>query len=316
MDEETIIKISQFVNNLNCQFSNEKCVPHHFVKFSEKAIIFTSSSYDQSSISLPGREINISILEELITRVFGSVFSSIFIESLLDKKSSKSLDEFSANIINIFYKYREDFERYIKEQNAPIQGKTVNECLFTSREIEAFFTNDENERVYYFNEIGDWPDFKSIRLDEKFWNVDISKVNEEEYHNVHFCIFQTSSFTDHQINNPNNYGPIKSEYYSVKYKKDFEKAVNLLHEKNDTKESFSAFITIKNTNILKEKYDGFDKFIGKIKPINTNFARVLGSLKNPIANFFINNQNNVNRDVNYFAEAYKSIEPFWQNYDI
>lgn len=90
MDEETIIKISQFVNNLNCQFSNEKCVPHHFVKFSEKAIIFTSSSYDQSSISLPGREINISILEDLITRIFGSVFSSIFIESLLDKKSQFS----------------------------------------------------------------------------------------------------------------------------------------------------------------------------------------------------------------------------------
>ena len=86
----------------------------------------------------------------------------------------------------MFYKYREDFERYIKEQNAPNQEKTVNECLFTSKEIETFFTYDENERVYYFNEIGDWPDFESIRLDEKSWNVDISKVNEEEYHNVHF----------------------------------------------------------------------------------------------------------------------------------
>ena len=316
MDEETIYKISQFINNLDSQFSDEKCVPQHFLKFSEKAIIFTSSSYDQDSISLPGREINMSILEDPITRVFGNIFSSIFIESLLDKKSQKSLDDFSASIINLFHKYREDFEGYVKEQNLPIQGKTVNDTLFTSKEIEAFFTYKKNERFYVFDENCDWPDLNSIRLDEKFWNVDISKVNEEEYNNVHFCIFKTSSSADQQISNPNNYGPIKGEYYSIKYKKDFEKAVNLLHEKNDTKESFSVFITMKNANVLQEKCDGFGKFIGKIKPINTNFARVLGSLKNPIVNFFINNPNNVNRDASYFVEAYKSIEPFWQNYDI
>ena len=177
LDDQKINEISQFVEDLEEEFSNTKCIPKHFMEFAQKATIFTSSSFDQPSISLPGREINMSILEDPITRVFGNIFSSIFNESLLDKKSQKSLDDFSASIINLFHKYREDFERYIKEQNAPIQGKTVNECLFTSREIEAFFTYKKNERFYVFDENCDWPDLNSIRLDEKFWNVDISKVN-------------------------------------------------------------------------------------------------------------------------------------------
>lgn len=102
IDEITIKKVYQLVNNLDDRFSKEKCVPHHFLKFAEKAIIFTSSSYDQSSISLPGREFNISILELPRTRVFGNIFSSIFIESLLDRNSSKSLKDFSENIENLF----------------------------------------------------------------------------------------------------------------------------------------------------------------------------------------------------------------------
>lgn len=81
-------------------------------------------------------------------------------------------------------------------------------------------------------------------------------------------------------------------------------------------ESFSAFSTIKNDDVLKEKSDGFGQFIWKIKPINTNFARALGSLQNPIINFFVNNPNNVNRDATYFVEAYRNIEPFLQEYDI
>ena len=68
MDEGKINEISQFVNNLDDRFSNEKCVPQHFLKFSQKAIIFTSSSFDQDSISLPGREINISIFEHPRTK--------------------------------------------------------------------------------------------------------------------------------------------------------------------------------------------------------------------------------------------------------
>ena len=312
MNELKITKVSQFVNNVNDRFSKEKCVPHHFLKFAEKAIIFASSSYDQSSISLPGREFNISILQHPRTRVFGNIFSSIFIESLLDKNSQTSLKEFSKNIENLFHKYREDFEKYINAQNVPIQGKMINESLFTPKEVDDFFNYKMEERTYFFNKSCDWPNLKNIFLDEKFWDVDISKVNEEEYINVHFCVFKKASSADHQVDNPNNYGPIKGEYYCNKFKKDFEKAVNSFLEKCEPKESFSAFISTEIPPIVK--CNGFARFIGEIKPINPNFSRVIESLRNPIINFFLINPNNVDRDSAFFVKAFKDIEPFWVEY--
>lgn len=102
MSEAIIQKVSHFVNNLDDQLPKENCVPHHFLKFAEKAIIFASSSYGQPSIPLPGREFKISICDFPRTRVFGNIFSSIFIESLLDINSQKSLKEFTKSIENLY----------------------------------------------------------------------------------------------------------------------------------------------------------------------------------------------------------------------
>lgn len=190
----------------------------------------------------------------------------------------------------------------------------INNSLFTPKEIDDFFKYNKKERTYFSNELNDWPNLKSIRLDEKFWNVDISKVNEEEYNNVHFCIFKKASSADHQLDNPNNYGPIKGEYYYDKFKKDFEKAVNSFLEKCETKGNFSVSISTEIPNNVK--CNGFARFIGEIKPINPNFSRVIESLRNPIINFFLNNPNNVDRDSVYFVKAFKDIVPFWREFDI
>lgn len=40
------------------------------------------------------------------------------------------------------------------------------------------------------------------------------------------------------------------------------------------------------------------------------------SLKTPISNFFNINPSNVDRDANCFIEAFKTISPFWDEYDI
>lgn len=62
----------------------------------EKSTIYTSSDHDKLAFILPRRKLDLSILDESIIRVFGSVFSSIVIEAFLniDKKyPSKSFGD-------------------------------------------------------------------------------------------------------------------------------------------------------------------------------------------------------------------------------
>lgn len=153
-----------------------------------------------------------------------------------------------------------------------------------------------------------------IRLDEKFWNVDISVVDKEEYNNVHFCIFKKVPLADHQIENPNNYGPIKGGFICNKFKKDFEKEVNSFLENCEPKESFSVFVSKEFPN--DAKCNGFAKFIGELKPIDPKFSKIIDSLRNPILSFFLNNPDNVDRDSAYFVKAFKNIAPFWEERDI
>lgn len=82
---------------------------------------------------------------------------------------------------------------------------------------------------------------------KKYWNVDISKVNEDEYKNVRFCLLKINS-VEAQIDNPNKFGPSKLKSNCEKFKIDFEKAVNSSLDKFSPKEQFSVF----DTNLSKE----------------------------------------------------------------
>lgn len=317
IDEQLLNKILQFVNDLEDEFINTKCIPEHFINFAKKSIIFTSSSYNQPSISLPGREFNISIKQNPRIRVFGSIFTSIFIESLLNADVQKSLLDFHINIYHLFCEYKKNFEKYIIDQNSLIQGNENDDSLLTLTEIESFFNYnlDDNSRFLNFLKQNDWPNLSSIILDKKYWNVDISIVNEEEYKNVRFNLFKVTS-NEIQIDNPNQFGPSKLKSNCEKFKIDFEKAVNDSLDKFNPKEQFSVFDTNSSKEFANQKCNGYAMFIGNIRPIKPNYSRVIMSLKTSISNFFYINQDTVDRDVNCFIEVFKTISPFWDDYDI
>lgn len=55
------------------------------------------------------------------------------------------------------------------------QNKFINEII-------SFFETDLCSKTHFFNkDNNEWLDFSSILREEKYWNVDIIKVDTEEY---------------------------------------------------------------------------------------------------------------------------------------
>lgn len=139
IDKSKIHKISEFIFELGDEFRSIGCVPQHFIQFSKKAMILTSSDFNQISLTLPGRDFSISLNDSRI-RIFGSIFSSILIESFLNKKATTSLVTFRDFIYNQYSEYKKIFMKYIKEQNENIECQTFNSELAKEYEIEEFFS--------------------------------------------------------------------------------------------------------------------------------------------------------------------------------
>ena len=195
INEKIAQKISDFVINMDIEFNSVGCVPKLFLQFSEKATIFTSSLFNKKSLTLPGRKIDISILNESRIRVFGSIFSSIFIESLLDTEGQLSFKSFCECIRRKYISYSQNFKNIILSQNEYINEKSEINLLPNKNEIELFFSMNpcSNDLIYLNND--DWPDFSSKMLEKKYWNVDQSNVETNEYKNVHFCMFIMKNYS-------------------------------------------------------------------------------------------------------------------------
>lgn len=187
IDKSKTHEISEFIFDLGDEFKSMGCVPHHFIQFSKKATIFTSSDFNQKSLTLPGRNFGISLNEPTI-RIFGSIFSSILIESFLNKEVIGSLITFRDFIYNQYSEYKKYFIEYIKQQNENVKGKTLNSELANEYEIEEFFSPKSHEDTHYFSNLNDFPELQTILFEEQHWNVDITKVNSDKYKNVRFCI--------------------------------------------------------------------------------------------------------------------------------
>ena len=317
LEAPIIEKIYQFVINLDPGFLSAGCVPHQFIQFSKKSTIFASSAYNQISLTLPGRKLDISAFNEPKIRVFGSILISIWIESFLDKKGQSSLENFRKCIIDLFKLYKKMFIDIIISQNEFIGKKTENTSLPDMLKINSFFSADLLSETHYLNNGNTdyWPDFSSIMLEEKFWNIDKSNVDTNEYENVSFCMFKIHS-SNQLIENPHNFGPAEGTFYRNKFIKDFEYAVNLLFEKNKLDTKFSFNNSKSNDEIIDKYYAGYSQFICSIKPmINSHNWQVVDSLKVPMTLFFNEKPNEIEKYAGLFAEAFKNVIIFWKEYD-
>lgn len=313
--------ISKFVLGLG-KFKSIGCVPNHFIQFSKKATIFASSAFDQLSLTLPGRKFKISILNKCRIRVFGTVFTSIIIESFLHKKAILSLDNFCNHIRDRLKYYKDQFENLIEIQNQYIDKKTIITSLPNKDQIISFFNADFSDNFHFFNHGNEWPDLNSIILNEKYWNVDISDVNINEYNGVYFCMFR-KHISQTLIENPNNYGPIKGSYYMDKFMVDFENEVNLLFKENGIQIDFKVNNSklVNNPKLRDELLSkcclDYDKFIGLIRPmINSANFQAIQLLKAPLSLFFDENPSYTNHTATIFADAFKKVIIFWKDYDL
>ena len=120
----------------------------------------------------------------------------------------------------------------IISQNEFINEKTENKFLPDKLKIISFFSADPCCRTHYLNSANsdDWPDFNSIFLKEKYWNIDRSNVDTNEYEEVFFCMFKIHN-SGQSIENPHNFGPVKGSFCRDEFMKDFEYSVNLIFEK-------------------------------------------------------------------------------------
>ena len=268
--------------------------------------------------SLPGRKLDISAFDEPKIRVFGSIFISIWMETFLDKKGQSSLENFRKRISDLFKLYKKMFIDIIISQNEFIGKKTENTSLPDMLKINSFFSADLLSETHYLNNGNTdyWPDFSSIMLEEKFWNIDKSNVDTNEYEKVFFCMFKIHS-SNQLIKNPHNFGPTKGSFYRNKFIKDFEYEVNLLFEKNKLDTKFSFNNSKSNDEIIDKYYARYSQFICSIKPmINSHNWQVIDSLKVPMTLFFNEKPNEIEKYAGLFAESFKNIIIFWKEYDL
>lgn len=316
IEVQMLPKISDFVLSLGYEFQSTGCVPHHFIQFAKKATIFTSSKFNQVSLTLPGRKFTYSLLDEWRIRIFGSIFSSILIETLLDKDSLITLEVFRDKIYDKYTKYKDKYIKYIKRQNEYIQGETNNSELPKEEEIENFFSPETYKGTHFFSSKNNFPKLYKILLEQKYWNIDITEVNSTEYNDVHFCNFKIYQPRSSKYNS--NYGPVEEYYYMDKFMKDFKDAVaNLFKEHGLQKEFMVNTSSQSSENIEKESCPLYCKFIGLIRGfIKSSNYGAIRLLKVPIAIYYDNNQDDVDRDAKIFANAFEQIIPYWDGIDL
>lgn len=315
--------------------------PKNFVKFAEKATIFSSSDYKNISLTLPARRISVLLNDNY--RICGSVFSSIFIESLLNANSS--FKSFCSSIEMRFKSYKADFENIIiyqnqnkeeensnqnKEEENSNQNKkilnqdqlknTLNKSLVSKESVISFFDMKDFKDKHIFSISNIWPDINSIFVkDMSYWNVDFSFVDTNEYQNVFFCNLIKDAVVKE---NPKEYGPKRGMSSIEKYLIDYEKEVNkIMLQKGYNNIQFS---TIQPTNDEKDnKYKNLNfinwsKFVISIRPYySSRIGLGIMGLKYPISIFF-NDYPNFDKEigVKIFSEAFENIYPFWKDHSI
>ena len=154
-------------------------------------------------------------------------------------------------------------------------------------------------------------------IDENYWNIDKTEVNNDDYKDVFLYMFQIYD-KQSTIPNPNNYGPRRGYYNMDKFMKDFELAVDLLFNENHEKRKFSVLSSIKKDDLTTKICDGYAQFIGAIRPvINCYNWPAIMKLKVPMTLFFnATDPNDANRFIDFFAKAFTSILPFWNHIEL
>lgn len=100
-------------------------------------------------------------------------------------------------------------------------------------EIEQFFSPTKYNVTHFYGETNYFPDLKSILLNKKYWNVDITKVNSDEYNDVHFGVIKKYN------SRYSKYGPVEDMHYMDKIIEDLKNSVDSLFKEHNIQKEFA-----------------------------------------------------------------------------
>lgn len=301
-------QFSELINILSC-LKSVPFVPKIVVEFSKRATVFASSI--QESFTLPIRRIFVANFKNY--RPCGNIFTSIFIHAFLNAPSK--IDDFNNLIKTLIQRYKDEFEAIIIEQNKRFPPSETSYVPPDPSVVKEFFKCDPLDEFHLYTSINssdNWPDFKLISIDCKYWNVDISNVDEAEYKNVYLCKIIKSD--------PNVLKQLESKSNLSKFLDDFAKEFNKKLQENNII-SCKEFPNLSNTDKVDSQRGScawicFMNYIQK--NFRSNLAKGFDQLKRQITYFFDNCPNiDIGKGSLCLAQAYEAILPSWKekNYD-
>ena len=234
-------KIRLLVDHMSIYDSQLSIDPLLFHRFKEKAFILCSCPLDQISPSLPIRDFYIGNNETISSH--GNVFSSIIIECLFHpQKADTNVNHFISHVQSLHNNMKLHFCDILKQQfnysdslnpfeqvlnevlnktYKRISIKTVkNYCDQYLKFLDSFFKIDYSHDGTYSCPTGlEFPDMQTILLPEKYWNIDVSKVDPNEYSNLKIYDYNYLDYVE--TLSPEGYGPIKGVNNLIKLANDF-----------------------------------------------------------------------------------------------
>ena len=312
------IKIIQLIQTLPKSFINVQCVPKQIASFGSKATVFASSIENDVSFTLPIRRIIAGLRKNY--RSCGNVFSSIFIQAFLN--GPNTFTKFCDLIQMLLPVYKEEFESIIIEQNKKVDGVNSSYDPTDSKTIKYFFNINPLDETHFFTcqtSLNEWPNFGSIIINDTFWNVDLSDVDNQEYNDVYLVKIIKENPKDSKKST--EYGPSAGISNLKKYLGDFNKAFNSKLKENKISLVFGLpdddMTSSQKKSIEEKSKRGFDVWTSFMRKIDSifccNVARGLEELKYSIFTFFDDNENiDIENASLSLVEAYKEILPFWK----
>ena len=214
--------------------------PKLFHQFEEKAFILCSCLFGLKSPTLPFRDFYIGNNETVSSH--GGVFSSLIIECLFHpQKSDTDIMNFISHVQSLHNRMKVQFYDILRDQftysdssdhfkqlsNEIIKAKkSIDEntiktdCDQYLKDLDSYFSIDYLRDDTFLCPPGvEIPDMKTILLPEKYWNVDISKVDTHEY--SHLKIYDFNYFDEAETISPEGYGPVKGLHNLLKLVNDF-----------------------------------------------------------------------------------------------
>ena len=335
-DESSLRKILDHLKTYQYLDDLEPINPELFIQLKQKSIIFCSCTYNMHCPTLPYREFYVGTKTRISAH--GGLYSSAVIQTLLtsckeDTDVNHFVDHLQRNFDEIGHSLKDVFiqqntfcnddcpEYNTEEKKNALQKLCKKSCDQFNDYLTLKFKNKETYMASSNSCL--LPDLNSILLPEKYWNVDIEKVNIEDYkgikiYNYHSLIHDVPKYGQKSDSKNKNrmrekYGPIPGESILVNFYIDFMHCLKEILSSRNITTDFNMDDDIEKHS--DEAVMFADKFWGESLRYTSRISR--GSIFH-LRDFVLCNLDTVYKNMkDEFCDscicACKTILPYWND---